>query len=205
MFHCPLGVQESFFLPNTSNAPLPNTVGYVGNLTDRIDWQFVADVVTDCSDLKFVFVGAADNEGKRDPQWRNTRDEVLSRSNVEHIGWVKQEEVTSYYWSFAINWMPYDALHPFNVASCPTKIMDGLASGRPFVSTCIPEVELYPGRIHIARSSREGIHLIRALLAGEVPHDVQGQLQFARTHTWANRATELVNELSRNEKLGPGE
>jgi hypothetical protein len=44
---------------------------------------------------------------------------------------VPQEEVTRYYWSSAVNWVPYDLNHPFNQAACPTKIMDSLGSGRP--------------------------------------------------------------------------
>jgi teichuronic acid biosynthesis glycosyltransferase TuaH len=193
--HFPLGVHESFLLSNPSSSPVPNTVGYVGNLTDRVDWRFVADVVKGCPDTKFIFVGAADSERKRYPQWRETRADVLARANVQHIGSVKQEDVARYYWSFAVNWMPYDVLHPFNVASCPTKIMDGLASGRPFLSTGIPETELYPGRIHIARSAAEAIELINGLLQGGVPHDLQAQLTFATGHTWSDRADELAHLL----------
>ncbi len=199
ILHFPLGVQESFLLCNSSTPPDANTVGYVGNLTDRVDWRFVADVVEGCPDTKFIFVGAADSEGKRDSQWRKTRAEVLDRVNVQHIGSVKQEDVVRYYWSFAINWMPYDVSHPFNVASCPTKIMDGLASGRPFISTAVPETELYPERIHLARSAGEAIELIGALLRGRIQHDVQSQLKFASAHTWLNRASELEILLSERE------
>ncbi len=39
--------------------------------------------------------------------------------------------------------IPYRADHPFNIACCPTKIMDYMAAGRPVVSTDLPECELY--------------------------------------------------------------
>ena len=44
--------------------------------------------------------------------------------------------------------------------------MDGIASGRPFISTAIPEVELSSDYIHIARAPLEAVDLIDRSLAG---------------------------------------
>jgi hypothetical protein len=42
--HFPLGVVEEFLNPGPGASPLPLSVGYVGNLSDRIDWGFVSNV-----------------------------------------------------------------------------------------------------------------------------------------------------------------
>ncbi len=188
--HFPLGVEPSYLLPDTSVAPVPNTVGYVGNLGDRVDWAFVADIVANCANAHFIFVGPIEEDPGQLP-WQKLRADVLSRPNVRHLGEVAQTDVCHYYWSFAVNWMPYDTLHPFNLASCPTKIMDGLASGRPFISTAVPEALLYPGLIHIARSPDEAKRIIDTNLLGNARHDTRKQLEFASGQTWSHRASEL--------------
>ena len=93
------------------------------------------------------------------PNWRQHRAAALYLPNVRHIGKVPQEQVKKCYWSFAINWIPYAINHPFNQASCPTKIMDSIATGRPVLSTAIPECRLYPERIKIFRSAEEAAEL----------------------------------------------
>jgi hypothetical protein len=188
--HFPLGAQPSYILSDTSIAPVANTVGYVGNLSDRVDWTLVAEVADRCPQATFIFVGSLDT-GVQRLNWQKTRAYVFSRPNVRHVGEVAQANVGQHYWSFAASWMPYDICHPFNLASCPTKIMDGLASGRPFISTAIPEAELYPNMIHIARSADEAINLIAGILMGRTVHDTRKQLDFARQHTWLHRAAEL--------------
>jgi hypothetical protein len=132
-----LGVLEQFVNSDPDRTPEPKTVGYVGNLGHRVDWALVDAVAETCSDLRFRFAGeleeGADPDGNVD--WERRRAHALERSNVEHLGRIPQDDVVEVYWTSAVNWIPYDAAHPFNEASCPTKIMDALASGRSLVST----------------------------------------------------------------------
>jgi glycosyltransferase involved in cell wall biosynthesis len=191
--HFPLGVTEDFLNPQPGADPEPRTVGYVGNLSDRVDWPFVNAVAEQCPDLQFQFVGGADPDA-RDTSWERARAEAFRRDNVEHVGRVPQEAVAEHYWSFAVNWIPYDPEHPFNRASCPTKIMDGLGSGRPMVSTDVPECRLYPRWIRIVETPAEAASALRTALEGD--HDPVAQVAFARQHTWAHRAERLQNLVS---------
>ena len=50
--------------------------------------------------------------------------------------------------------MPYACDHPFNTACSPTKIMDGMGSGRPIVATSIPECRLYAHLFDVADDAR---------------------------------------------------
>jgi len=203
IYHFPLGVVESFLNAHPQRLPESNTVGYIGNLTDRVDWSLVHDVARRLPNVQFQFVGGLDEleTGGSAEGWQEIRSAALALSNVEHVGRVPQEEVKEYYWSFAVNWIPYDANHPFNKASCPTKIMDTLASGRPVVSTPVPECTLYPAWIEIADVANEAVSaLTRALaLVQEGRHPMEAQLKFARQHTWDRRArqlTSIINEIS---------
>ena len=177
--HFPLGVQESFLHPNPEASPTPNTVVYVGNVGDRVDWGLVAAVAERCPDLTFTIVGGPIG-GDPSADWERKRAWALRRPNIEHPGRVPQDEVPRYYQSHAVNWIPYDLEHPFNRASCPTKIMDGLASGRPVVSTAVPECRQYPEWITIADDAEATAEALRARAAPDAhdPDRVRRQVEF---------------------------
>jgi len=200
--HLPHGVDASKLNIDPRSSYDSDTVGYVGNLTDRIDWALVRSVVQDMQDIDFVFVGGLEDletGGNPEDNWKENRAWVFSQPNVKHTGRVPQEEVASYYASFSVTWIPYDADHPFNIASCPTKIMDSLASGRPVVSTPVPECTLYPEWIRIAEHSEEIVHHLRESMRNANDDNRSAQVDFARKNTWAQRADNLRSLLSSKE------
>jgi len=196
--HFPLGVLEAFLNPNPERSPKQQTVGYVGNLTDRVDWAFVRAVTEHCPDLRFVFAGSLEDlqTGGHRSDWRRHRDAVLQRPNVNHLGRLPQNEVTDLYWNCAVNWIPYDADHPFNWAACPTKVMDAIASGRPVVSTPVPECTLYPEWIDIVDTPKEASDRLYAAVDATEEHPSHKQIAFARRHTWHQRAAQFLSLTS---------
>jgi len=192
--HLPLGVADQFLNPSPDAPPLPATVGYIGNLSDRVDWMFVSDVANHLPDVRFHIVGSLGEE--TGAPWQRLRARALSLPNVVFEGSVPQDEVRHHYWRYSVNWMPYDQTHGFNIASCPTKIMDALASGRPFLSTDIPEVRHYPDRIRIVSSADEATVALRSILSHCSAHDAAGQVAFASTHTWRHRALQFLTLLN---------
>jgi glycosyltransferase involved in cell wall biosynthesis len=193
IYHFPLGVTEAFLNPDPASPPEPNTVTYIGNLSARVDWPLVEEVVDRCRNLRFVFVGSADET--REEAWAQVRARVFARQNVEHAGFIPQEQVTDYYWSAAANWVPYDVDHPFNKAACPTKIMDSLASGRPVVSTPTPEFRLYPNWVDLADTPESMARSLREAVSNQARERNAAQVQFAAQHTWTKRAEQLLSIL----------
>ena len=110
-------------------------------MDDRVDWRFVYDTATMLPNVRFIFVGRTHGCRKRSRrlEWVAQREQALSLRQVKAIGQVPYGELGRVYQSFAVNWMPYDVRNAFNIACCPTKIFDALATGRPFISTDIPE------------------------------------------------------------------
>ncbi|MBF2066452.1 MAG: glycosyltransferase [Calothrix sp. C42_A2020_038] len=201
--HFPHGFVDTYLNPQPEKSPQPMTIGYVGNLGNRLDWQLIYQVAQSCPDVTFMFVGGRDGT-LNNTDWQQQREAVLALANVHHVGRVLPDQVAQYYWSFAVNWIPYLVEHSFNQAACPTKIMDGIASGRPVISTAIPECRLYPEWIHIFDSVESAILLIREQLAllekpGNYTKNSQ-QLEFARQHTWQNRAQTLEKFLMASNK-----
>ena len=193
--HFPLGVVDSYLNPEPQNASVAATVGYVGNLIDRVDWLLVAEVARLLPDVEFQFVGGLDGFGGGGvwPDWQRERDVALALPNVRRIGPIPQDEVSAYYWNFGVTWIPYATDHAFNQAACPTKIMDGIASGRPVISTDLPECRLYPEWITIVESApAAAAEAIRRLLVDPPSSErAHAQVAFARLHTWAERAKTL--------------
>jgi teichuronic acid biosynthesis glycosyltransferase TuaH len=193
VIHFPLGVTREFLNQNPYQPPIHNSVGYIGNLTNRVNWALVLEVIEQLPELQFYFVGSLEElqTGKETEGWRHIRSTVLTSRNVVYLGAVPQSEVCRHYWEYAVNWMPYDSEHPFNIASCPTKIMDALASGRPFISTSIPEVALYPSWIHRADIASEISAKIRSLNANWTIGKSIEQVSFAEKNCWEQRAEQL--------------
>lgn len=201
--HFPHGFVNTYFNLQPEKPSEPMTVGYVGNLGDRLDWQLIYQVAQSCPDITFVFVGDRD-ETPFQTGWRQKREAVLKLANVRHVGKVPPDQVARYYWSFSVNWIPYLVDHSFNQAACPTKIMDGIASGRPVISTAIPECCLYPEWINIFDSVESATALIREQLTllkkPESYNFSRKQLEFARQHIWQNRVLTLEKLLISNNK-----
>jgi glycosyltransferase involved in cell wall biosynthesis len=198
--HFPLGVLDMFLNPDPSSINgSASDVGYVGTLGERVDWRFVREVAEECSGLTFRFAGGLDDASRWHdrPAWKEARSQAFSLPNVEHVGRIPQEEVTEVYWSSAVNWIPYDTDHPFNEASCPTKIMDGLASGRPLVSTAVPECTLYPRWIDVVGSVSEAVTALRKHVEALSDHNPNEQVRFASQQTWDHRAETLCELLQR--------
>jgi teichuronic acid biosynthesis glycosyltransferase TuaH len=205
--HFPLAASKAFLNPRPGEGFDPKVVGYVGNLIDRVDWRLVGEVARRMPDVMFVFVGYANitSGGGQRPDWESARDEAMALPNVKQVPTVPQGKVGEFYWSFGLTWIPYAVDHIFNLASCPTKIMDGLASGRPVLSTDIPECRIYPEWISIFHTVDEAVTLIRDGLeaAGSARSKARSTEQVAyvqREHTYLPRARQLLEWLDAIER-----
>lgn len=151
--HIPHGTPASFLaehpahcpgLPPTDIAHLPRPLlGYVGSIEDRVNWRLMKKLSEAFPHASFVIVGRCPDFSRHRELWFRDWTEFSMGRNVHSIGWRSQESLPRYYESFDAILMPYAREHPFNTACSPTKIMDGMGSGRPIVATSIPECRLY--------------------------------------------------------------
>ena len=193
ILHFPLGVNVEYLNAAPETPPQPDTVGYVGNLGDRVDWAFAEETILRTPELTYEFVGK--RTGNEDDAWAQRRKRVFDLPNVRYLGPVPQSEVYIYYWRSAVNWMPYDTRHPFNIACCPTKILDSLASGRSLVSSDLPECRNYPDYVQIAESPEAAADLLRKAVDRHDALDARARRDFAATNTWVHRAERLSSLL----------
>ena len=110
-----------------------------------------------------VLVGRLDKA--RPASWKADRDRCLARPNVHLIPWQSQTAIHAFNRSFDVCLMPYHADHPFNRVCCPTKIMDYMATGRPVVSTALPECRLYDDLFDVAETPDEFVEAVGRIVA----------------------------------------
>lgn len=207
IFHFPHGVHGDFINPSPEKLPKEASVCVVGWLGSRYDWKLISEVVTKLQDVTFYFVGEIRKDtfvGELKFLFRHLED-VLNCKNVIHVSGLRHENSRDFYWKSSINWMPYKNDLSFVKASCPLKLSDGLASGRPVISADVPECCLYPEWVTIYRNSFEAVSVIRNALnrsisSNEADRSLR-QTNFAAANTWAQRASWLHSTLAGRLKL----
>ena len=102
--------------------------------------------------------------GRVDVADRPERARCLNLANVHAVGWRAQAEIAAYNQAFDVCLIPYHVANPFNAACCPTKIMDTMGSGRPMVSTAVPECRLSAHLFDVAESHDAFIEAILSIL-----------------------------------------
>lgn len=126
-------------------------LGYLGGLEDRLDWELLERIAQQFSDCSLVLVGPkppADSFSETGVK----RNGLLQLPNVYAVGSVKQSEIAGVYACFDVNLIPYRTDNLFNRACSPTKLLDAMGSGRPTVTTDLPECVLYQSLYTVADS-----------------------------------------------------
>lgn len=179
--------------PDLMGLPRP-LLGYIGTLEDRVDWGLLTRVSAEFPKGSVVIVGRPGPESRQ--PWSAERRHCLSRKNVHLLGWRPQEEIPLYNRAFDACLIPYLIDHPFNRNCSPTKIMDYMGTGRPIVSTDLPECRLYERLFHVAKGTAEFLDAIRSIL-GSDSDDGRAALRhdWAREHTCRKVAHRLLDML----------
>ncbi len=190
--HLPHGSPTNALAPHSVERPGPAPqdiahlprpfLGYVGNLEDRVDWELVLRVAESLPHASIILVGQHGDAA--DAKWSQARRRCLDLPNVHALGWRPQESIHAYNQSFDICMIPYQVDHPFNRACSPTKIMDCMATGRPIVTTALPECRLYEHLIRVVGSPDEFVEAVESIVAaGSDDGHARERFDWALDHT----------------------
>jgi teichuronic acid biosynthesis glycosyltransferase TuaH len=174
--HIPHGTPTAFLAdqPHHRPAPAPGDIahlprpllGYVGSIGHRVDWHLMQRLAESFPEASVVVIGAEPAFGSRHREpWVMTWKELAGRPNVHPVGWRSQANLPGYYRAMDVILIPYAVDDPFNRASSPTKIADGLGSTRPIVATAIPECRLYEHLFDVAGDHDAFLRAVGSLLA----------------------------------------
>jgi glycosyltransferase involved in cell wall biosynthesis len=199
--HIPHGAPDFTIAPTPEHRPgeapddlkrLPRPwLGYIGSLEDRLDWPLLSALATSRPDASVVLIGRLPPAAGA--PWEDDRRRVLALPNVHHLGWRSQPEIGRYYRSFDVCLIPYRTDHPFNIACCPTKILDSMGGGRPIVATDLPECRLYAHLFPVARTHADFLAAVPAVLADD--RHSHTRWEHARQHRCSRVAETLLAAL----------
>lgn len=181
--------------PPADIASLPRPLlGFVGSVEDRLDWKLIIRLSEALPEASIVLVGQTNVQ--ESDSWYADYKRCVARPNVHALGWRHQKEINFYNRSFDVCLIPYLPDHPFNIACCPTKILDYMVTGRPIVSTALPECQLYPHLLEVAADPDAFIASVRAIVAAN-SNDGRASLRFdwARTNTCRRVVDRLIDWL----------
>ncbi len=167
--------------PPDDLAALPRPLlGYVGSMEGRIDWKLLTRLSEALPKASIVLIGKPVPD--RSGSWYADFQRCPARPNVYALGWRSQEVIHRYNRAFDVCLIPYEVNHPFNRACSPTKIMDYMGSGRPIVSTALPECRLYTHLFPVAADADAYIDAVRTILDANSDDG-----RAADRHDWALR------------------
>jgi glycosyltransferase involved in cell wall biosynthesis len=208
--HIPHGTPRAFLADRPCDRPAPApqdlahlprpVLGYIGSIGPRVDWSLMLRLSEACPQASLVVIGGRPHPRSHREEWFNQWSRFSAQPNVHQVGWRAQRDLPAYYQAFDVNLIPYDMQDRFNQACSPTKIMDGMGSGRPIVATAIPECALYSHLFDVASDADAFVAAVQTIVASGSDDGRAGlRHAHARRHTCrlvADRVLSLIEPAS---------
>ncbi len=162
------------------------TVGYVGDMRQRMDWALCAELVVAHQEWRFVFVGSYDPA--RVPA------SVLEGPNVTMTGPLPAEQALDWMARFSVAIIPH-VKNAMTEAMNPLKAYQYLAMGIPTVSSDVANIDELREHIVVAGNAADFGAAIEAAARRGRQADVAAEVQ--RRFGWSVRAADYVAAMQR--------
>ena len=193
------GVDEIFFKRNDEkklshiiNISKP-IVGYVGSISEVIDYNLIEYLVKNLKSFSFVFLG---------PIYTKKISKFKKYKNVYFIGGKLHSLIPDYVKKFDVTIIPY-LVNDFTDSVYSCKLNEYLACGKPVISTEIKENinfnDIYPNSIFISKSKEDFKKNIITALKDDNKELISQRQKIAKLNSWNTRFLNLNNYV--NEKI----
>jgi UDP-galactopyranose mutase len=185
--HIPTGVDIEHFTQTTTAGGVAARdirtirrpiLGYWGAVDNRIDFELLTYAATTRPDWSFVLLGPLVT------LQRETIDHFLGLPNVHWLGPRLYEDIPNYARAFDVCLLPFKVSDEGRYLN-PTKTLEYLATGKPVLSTCIPDVErFYSDTVAIARTRDEFVQMAHQLLKRDTDTACVQRVAKAQNRSW---------------------
>jgi glycosyltransferase involved in cell wall biosynthesis len=174
--------------PSLSRLPGPR-IGFFGLVYEKLDFGLLAEVAWHFPQASVVLIGRV----AYCPTW------LAELPNLYLLGPRSYEELPGYLAGLDVLLLPY-VNDDFIAMSCPMKLRECLASGKPTVSVDVPECRALQPHVRIARGPNAFLEHVRQALA-EPPDSslVSARQRAVQYDTWQRRADLLRSYLTEAE------
>lgn len=183
------GVDYDFFNNASKVRPLEfksleKIIGYVGTISEWIDFNLVDYLADKRPDLNFVFIGPI--RAKRLPL----------KKNIQFIGTIDYEKVPAYCNGIDVCLIPFQR-GEFADAINPVKLYEYLALGKPVVSYYMRELKRYKDIIYLADDKEGFLTCVERALNERDNGIIRLRKDIARMNDWTMISETVSEELSR--------
>ncbi|MBI4737967.1 glycosyltransferase [Candidatus Woesearchaeota archaeon] len=157
-------------------------IGYVGGIADWFDLDLIEAIARCRPKWSFVLIGQNDMSLKRQG--------VVE--NIHFLGQKKYQHLPDYIACFDVCLIPFK-INAITESVSPIKLYEYLATGKPVVSSDLPEVRQYADLVAIAEGPRDFELAIERLLATPQSRAVQeARLRVAQANSWERRVDDVT-------------
>ncbi len=174
-----------------ADSTIKKSIGYIGSIDDRVDYELLEFLVSELKDQSFDFVGRVNyEEGK---------NRLSKYSNVKFSGAKPVSELPGVLKTFSLGLIPF-VKNEFTKGIYPLKINEYLAAGLPVVMTHFSILDDF---IHIA-SIAEDKYAFKQMVLDELNRDSMKlkteRQEFASRNSWEARVDEISSIIEELEK-----
>jgi glycosyltransferase involved in cell wall biosynthesis len=191
-FSLPHGVDCNHFtdLPQQQHellAKIPKPiVGYFGLFDERSDQDLLAKTAKSLPDVSFVITGNIITSIER----------LKNIKNIYFTGPVPYAEIPQLVSSWEICMLPY-VRNDLTDAINPLKIKEYIATGKPIISTDLPEVQQLQKWVHIGTDDNSWVSIIEQILNNEISKKTTGRRDFVLSQSWEEKAKYLLATIDK--------
>lgn len=163
-------------------------IGYYGALADWLDTSIIERLAIDYPLSSIVLIGLVNNQ--------TLLDLSQKYSNIHLLGEKPYSDLPRYLASFDVCLIPF-RITPLIMATNPVKIYEYFASGKPVVSTNIPELLPFKKLIYMAKNSKDFSKMVGISLQESSSKITRERISVAKSNTWEMRAKTLFTEIEK--------
>jgi glycosyltransferase involved in cell wall biosynthesis len=163
------------------------TIGYIGSIDDRIDYDLLEQVIPEFSHYRFQFIGRVTDEAYA----RRLR----AFRNVQIVGPQPVQSLPGFVRRMSVGIIPF-VKNEFTRNIYPLKINEYLAAGLPVVKTDFAVLPEFDGIVSTARSASEFSFKLKEEMILDMKERRIERVKFAAANSWRARAAEFERVIS---------
>ena len=162
-------------------------IGYYGAIAEWFDSDLVEFLAQERPHWSFVFIGHT---------FGSDICKLKKYGNVHFLGEKPYADLPKYLYHFDVCVIPF-RITPLIKATHPVKFYEYVASGKPVVTTRIPELLQFATLCYIAEGKKDFLLKLEAALKEEDEELRRKRIEFARRNTWDARFCMLYSHLQK--------
>ncbi len=162
-------------------------IGYVGAMGEWFDFDLLEKILRRFPDASVVLIGWA-------PPRQRRRLRQMRSGNLHVLGRKDYRELPGYVKAFDVCIIPF-LVNRLTRSVNPNKFYEYMASGKPTVTTELPELGRFGGICRVAKSHEEFLGHVESA-AGQ-GHDAAAGQDVARQNDWEGKAAEMAGLIRR--------